>query len=165
MAPSRKTWLWIVFGLVGFVVFCIIGLAGFGMYFISNHVSARAASSAEASKAFDNAREPFKTEKPVFDLDNLERVRQLRQFSDMPTSSIKADSVWVLAWDPDKGRLIKVSLPFWVLRLGRQKIDISSGAFDLQRLQMDVKELRRVGPQLLFDLRTPSGERVLIWTR
>ena len=165
MAPSRKTWIWIIVGVVGFVILCIIGLAGFGMYFISNHVSARAVTSAEAFKVFDNAREPFKSDKPVFDLDNLEHVRQLRQFSEMPTSTTKTDSVWVLAWDPDKGRLVKVSLPFWVLRLGRQKIDISSGAFDLQRLQLDIKELGRVGPQLLFDFRTPSGDRVLIWTK
>ena len=56
-------------------------------------------------------------------------------------------------------------MPFWVLRLGRQKIDIAQGAFDFQRMELDVPELERVGPVLLFDLRRSGGERVLVWTQ
>jgi hypothetical protein len=52
-----------------------------------------------------------------------------------------------------------------MLRLGRQKIDIASGAFDFERMQLDVNELERVGPVLLFDVHEGSGKRVLIWTQ
>ncbi len=50
--------------------------------------------------------------------------------------------------------------------MGRRKINIDSGSgFDLDRLDLDVKELERVGPLLLFDYRAAAGERVLVWTR
>jgi len=165
MAFTRKTWLWILVGIVGFGVVCVIAIAGFGMYFVSNHVHAGPSTTAEAFKAFDDVRARFKNEKPVFELDNRDQPRQIRKFTEMPTSSTPADMAWILVWDPDRERMVKVSMPFWVLRLGRQKIDIANGGFDFQRLQLDVKELQRVGPVLLFDLRTGSGERVLVWTQ
>ncbi len=165
MAPSRRTWLWILVAVVGFGVLCIVGLAGFGMYFVSNHVQAGRATTADAFKAIDEAKARFKTDKPVYELDKMEHPRQVRNFSEMPTSTTKTEVVWVLAWDPDRERLVRLSLPFWLLKLGRQKIDIDSGGFDFQWLQLDMNELQRVGPVLLFDFRSPNGDRVVIWTQ
>jgi len=165
MAVSRKTWIWIIVGVVGFGVVCMIALAGFGLYFVANHVQARHATTAEAFRAFDEARAKFKDEKPIFDMDNVEHPRQVRAWSAIPTSQTPAKDVWVLAWDPDRERLARVSIPFWVLRLGKRKIDISAGRFNFDRLELDVNELQRVGAVLLFDFRTPGGERVLIWTQ
>jgi hypothetical protein len=165
MAISRKTLIWIIVAVVGFGVVCMIALAGIGMYFVSHHVQARHATTAEAFRAIDDARTRFKDEKPVFEMDALDHPRRLRDWSAMPTSAAKANDVWVLAWDPDRERLARVSIPFWILRLGKRKIDISSGGFNFDRLELDVNELQRVGPVLLFDFRTPSGERVLIWTQ
>lgn len=165
MAVSRKTLIWIIVGVVGFGVVCLIAVAGFGMYFVTHHVQARHATSAEAFSAFDEARAKFKDEKPVFDMDNTEHPRQVREWSSMPTSASKASDMWLLAWDPERERMARVSLPFWILRLGKRRIDISSGGFDLDQVDLDVNELTRVGPVLLFDLRMPSGKRVLIWTQ
>ena len=165
MGFTRKTWLWILVGVVGFGVFCIIAVAGAGMYFVSKHVHQGRSTSAEAFRTFDDVRAKFKNEKPVFEVDNREHPRQVRKFSDMPTSKAKADMAWILAWDPEREKLVKVSMPFWLLRLGRQKIDVSSGGFDFQRLQIDINELQRVGPVLLFDFRSTGGDRVLIWTQ
>jgi hypothetical protein len=165
MAPARKTWLWILIAVIGLCVVGMIAIAGFGLYFVKNHVQTAHVSSADAFKAFDEARAMFKNDKPVFDMDKLDQPREVRPLSAMPTSATKADLVWVLVWNPERERMVRVSMPFWVLRLGKQKIDISSGGFNFDRLQLDVKELQRVGPVLLFDMRTPSGERVLIWTQ
>jgi len=52
-----------------------------------------------------------------------------------------------------------------VLKMGHQKIDIANSPFEIERLQLDVKELERVGPLLLLDLRSRGGQRVLIWTQ
>jgi hypothetical protein len=61
---------------------------------------------------------------------------------------------------------VKISLPFWLLRMGRRKIDVGKDAgFDLDRLNLDVNELERIGSMLVFEHRAPSGERVLIWTQ
>jgi hypothetical protein len=73
----------------------------------------------------------------------------------------------VLAWNADDGKLVKLSVPFWLLKFGRRKVDVNSrdSGFDLDRLHLDINELERIGPTLILDLRKPSGERVLVWTQ
>jgi hypothetical protein len=164
VALKRKTWLWILVAVVGFCLLCVIALAGFGLYFVANHIETRAATSSEAFKAFDDARDHFKDERPILELDSLDRPRLIRPLKDLPTSPISVSTMWVLAWDPDKERLVRVSVPFWLLRFG-WNVDLSGGVFDIDKLDLDVRDLQRVGPVLLFDYRKPEGERVLVWTR
>lgn len=166
MAKAR-TWLWI---LVGFFGVCVLGLvlvAGAGLYFVSNHIAIRKTTSTEALRRFDNERDRFKAVRPIIEIDAMERPHEPRPVSEMPTSAIKPANLYVLAWDPDDGQLARIALPFWVLRLGRQKVDFLKDAhdFNFNRLNLDVRELERIGPALLLDYRRPSGERVLIWTQ
>ena len=165
MAGKRRVWLWILLTVIGLCVLAVVALAGFGMYFVRNHVHAGTATPTQAFKAFDAASARFKDAKPIFDVDDRQHPRQLRKLSELPTSAEKAEFVWVLAWDPDKQRMVKVSLPFWLLKFGKQKIDIMEGGFDFERMQLDVNELQRVGPVLLFDYRSNGGQHVLIWTQ
>ena len=165
MAGKRRTWLWIVLTIVGLCFIAVIAVAGFGLYFVRSHVSAGKASPEQAFKALDAASARFKDAKPIFEVDDRRHPKMLRRLSDLPSSPEKAELVWVLAWDPDEHRLVKMSMPFWMLKLGKQKIDIMEGGLEFERLQLDVKELQRVGPVLLFDYRSNTGERVLIWTQ
>ena len=66
-----------------------------------------------------------------------------------------------------EGRLVTVSLPFWLLKLGRRKVDVlhNGSGFDLERLDLDIHQLERVGPMLVVDHQTSAGERVLVWTQ
>ena len=165
MAPSKRTWLWIVLAVLGLCVIFVIAIAGVGLYFVSSHVSTKTSTTAEAFSAFDAARAPFKDLPPVYEVDDRERVKQVRKIADLPDGKTRAKQMQVLVWDADRERLVKVSVPFWVLRMGHQKIDIANSDFELERLQLDVKELERVGPVLLLDLRSRGGQRVLIWTQ
>ncbi len=72
----------------------------------------------------------------------------------------------IMAWDPDEGRIVNLKLPLWILAMGQKKVDLGGGAdsSDLRRLDLDIKEIERVGPLLVVDVRSPGGERVLIWT-
>jgi len=90
-----------------------------------------------------------------------------RSTQELPTSKVKPQDLKILAFDPEKQRLVKVSLPFWLLRLGKQKIDVMNDepGFDLERLNLDVAELERIGPALVFDFRSHEGVRVLLWTQ
>jgi len=164
---SRRTWIWII---VAFLAVCLIGLfvvAGAGVYFVSRHINMKASTGADASRAFDAVKSTFKEQRPLFELDSFERAKATRPLADLPTSAVKPQDLLIQAWDPDEQRLIKISLPFWLLRLGRRKVDIgnSSGGFDLERLNLDVNELERIGPAIVIDFRAPSGERVLLWTQ
>jgi flagellar basal body-associated protein FliL len=165
MAPSKRTWLWIVLAALGLCVIFVIAIAGVGVYLVSSHVSTKTSTTAEAFSAFDAARAPFKDLSPVYEVDDRERVKQVRKIAELPDGKTRARQMQVLVWDADRERLVKVSVPFWVLRMGHQKIDIADSPFELERLQLDVKELERVGPVLLLDLRSRGGQRVLIWTQ
>jgi hypothetical protein len=161
---KRRTWLWIVLGIAAVCIIFVIAAAGFGIYFIRSHVTTAHTSSAEALQSFDEVRGLFKDPKPLFEFDRNERPQLTRRVEDLPTAAKPAEMMYVLVWDPDKERVIRLSMPFWMLRLGRQKIDLAAD-LDFRSLQLDVKELERVGPVMLFDFRPVSGERVLVWTQ
>ena len=166
MAPSKRTWIWILVAALGACVLFVVAIAGAGLYFVSSHVSSKTSTSAEAFSAFDAARAPFKDLPPVFEVDEREHIKQIRKIGDLPAGKTQPKQMHVLIWDSEDEKLMKVSVPFWVLRMGHKKIDIANNAFEIERMfQLDVKELERVGPLLLLDLRGTGGQRVLIWTQ
>jgi hypothetical protein len=164
---SKRTWLWIVLAVVGLGLVCLVALAGAGVYFVANHIDSSRTTSAAALQTFDAERARFKDQPPLFELDRLDNPRITKPLADLPTSPVRPDALWILAWNPDEARTVKISIPFWMLRLGRRKIDIfnDSRDFNLRRLNLDVDELERIGPALVFDFRSPTGERVLVWTQ
>ena len=165
MALKKKTWIWIIVSVVGLGVVCVAAVAGFGIYFISNHVKSGHSSSVDAFKAFDEARVPFKEAEALFEIDRNEEPRLKRKLEEMPTGARRATTMMILAWDPDKERLARVTMPFWMLRMGKKKIDLTSGGLDFQRVQLDIEQLERVGPIVLLDFRPQTGQRVLVWTQ
>lgn len=165
MALKKKTWIWIIVAVLGLGVMSVAAVAGFSIYFFSKHVKTGHATSADAFKAFDEARVGFKEAVPLFELDRYEVPKLKRKLEEMPSGARKAGTMMILAWDPDKERLARVSMPFWMLRVGRKKIDLTSGGLDFQRVQLDIDQLERVGPILLLDFRPQTGQRVLVWTQ
>jgi len=161
-----KTWLKITLVVVALGMLGMCAIAGAGIYFVSKHVQTSRVSSSSAIKQFDTALARFKDQKPLIEIDSAERVRRTRDTADLPTSATKATNFVVKAWDPDEGRIVNLTIPIWVLAMGRRKVDLGLGpdSFDLRRLNLDFKDLERIGPVLLIDVHTRSGERVLIWT-
>jgi hypothetical protein len=164
--PKRKTWVWILVSIAGVSFVAIVVIAIAGIMFVTRHVTTTKASAADAERAFDAARTQFKDARPLIELDQNERPRLSRPLAEVPTSPVKPQYLWVLVFDYRDERLVKVSLPFWLLRMGRRKIDVGGDqGFDLDRLNLDVKELERIGSTLVLDHRAASGERVLVWTQ
>jgi hypothetical protein len=166
MALTKKTWLWIIAAIFGLGVIGIIAIAGIGVYFVSQHVDAARSTSADASRAFEAVRGGFK-DAPLIEFDTSERARLRTPVADIPSGRSRPEHLWILAWDPNDERLVKMSLPFWVMRLGRRKLDFINDdhGVDLDRLKLDVQELERIGPTLLMDHKVPTGVRVLVWTQ
>jgi len=115
---------------------------------------------------FEEALARFKDQKPVIEIDPDEHVRRLRDLADLPTAPARVTNFVVMAWDPDEERIVNLKLPLWILTIGQRKVDLGIGAesLDLRRLKLNLNELSRVGPQLILDVRTRTGERVLLWT-
>jgi hypothetical protein len=163
---ARRTWVWVLVGTAGVGIFGLICVAGAGVYFVTRHISTEKSTNAEAIQAFETVRTKFPNQKPLYELDDEQRPRVARPPNRIPTASSKPEHLWVLAWDPEDQRLVKVSLPFWILRL-RPKMEVvgKEGGFDLERLNLDVEELERIGPAPIFDFRDRDGMRVLVWTQ
>ncbi|MEX2272088.1 MAG: hypothetical protein WD690_11475 [Vicinamibacterales bacterium] len=160
---SRKT-LWIVLGILGFILACIIGFAAFGLYFVGRNLEMERATVSEAAQSFDDVRARFK-EAPIMSIDDHRRVTLSRRPPDQQTGE-KPQAMHVMAYDTDDSRIVRVTIPFWMLRLGREKIRLGSGR-DLQfeDLNITAEELERYGPSLLLDHRDREGKRVLVWTQ
>jgi hypothetical protein len=79
---------------------------------------------------------------------------------------VKPVDLHVLVWKASDNQLVNISVPFWVLRLGNQKMDFLNGHdVNFDQLHLSVADLERIGPALVLDYRQTSGERVLIWTQ
>jgi hypothetical protein len=165
MSPV-KTWLKIVFVLIALGMLGMCAVAGAGVYFFSKHVNTTRVSSSSALTQFDQVLARFKDQKPLVEVDASERIRRTREISTLPTAAARATTLVVMAWDPDEGRIVNLKLPLWILAMGQKKVELGAGpdSFDLRRLELDVKEMERVGSLLVVDVRSASGDRVLVWT-
>lgn len=163
---SAKTWLKIVLVVIALGLAGMCAIAGAGVYFVSRHINTERVSSSSALEQFDDALARFKDQKPLIEIDAGERVRRVRDIAGLPTAATKATTLVVMAWDPDEGRIVNLKLPLWILTMGQKKVDLGVGAesFDLRRLDLDIKEMERVGSLLVVDVHSRSGSRVLVWT-
>ena len=162
---SRKA-LWIVLGVIGFLVLCVLAFAAFGLYFVSRNLDMQKASSTEAAESFETVRAGFK-EAPIISLDADERVTLNRQPPAQPAGE-RPTTMHVMAYDRNDERIVRVTIPFWMLRMGNENIRLGSsgsgGEIDFEQLKITAEELERYGPALLLD-HTKDRSRVLVWTQ
>lgn len=164
---SRKTWVWAVVVLLAIVVVTMIVVAGAGVYFVTSHIKTERVATADALQSFEAVKASLPTPQPLFELDEDQRPRALRPLTDLPTSATRPDNLLLLAWDPDGERLIRASLPLWMVRFGKGRMHIGKDGhgFELDRLELDGEQLARIGPALVVDVRSHDGTRLLLWTQ
>jgi hypothetical protein len=167
MASKVKTWVWVVMAIVVVGILCLVAMAGFGFYYASRHIQTRAASPESAARDFDEIRARFSGQQPLIELD--ERGRFLRAHTDRKAAaqSRTPETVNVLAYDADERRLVRLSIPFWLLRLktGNASIDFNGRKMDLEDLRLSVDDLERFGPTLIAEHKTPEGSHVIVWSQ
>ncbi len=122
-----KTWLKIALVIVALGMLGMCAIAGVGIYFVSQHVQTSRVSSSSAIKQFDDALVRFKDQKALIEIDSSERVRPTRDIAALPTAATKATNLVVKAWDPDEGRIVNLTIPIWILAMGRRKVELGRG--------------------------------------
>ena len=167
MAGKVKTWVWVVLAIVVIGILGVIAMAGVGLYFFSQHIDSKSASPAEAARDFEQVTTRFTGQKPLIELDD--RGRYLRSHTDrQPSANTKPpEELHVMAFDPDEGHIVRVTVPFWLLRMQMRgaAIDLNGNRFDLEDMKLTVEDLERFGPTLIVDHRSSAGERVLVWSQ
>lgn len=166
MAKARN-WILIIFAIIGVIVVCIVALAGVGIYAVTRNFKSQPATATSAVKTFEQARADLGGQQALLTLEDIDNPSTIQKKIDgLPVSKTLATTMEILVWAPNNERTVRITLPFWLLKFGRKKIDISGAdSFDFNRLQIDINQLERIGPKLIVDLERPGGERVLVWTK
>ncbi|HEX6324652.1 MAG TPA: hypothetical protein VFZ36_13075 [Vicinamibacterales bacterium] len=165
-APPRKSRkaLWIVLGVILFIVACIVAFAAFGFYFLARNMEMQQATPIEAGASFEDVRARFK-DAPLITLDDDERVTLSRPPPDTAPAE-KPQTMHIMAYDNEDARIVRVTVPFWMLRMGRENIKLGSrDGVNFEDLRLSAEDLERYGPALLLDHRDRRGSRVLVWTQ
>jgi hypothetical protein len=165
MAGKVKTWVWVVLGVVVCGILLVIAMAAAGLWFVKSHVNIQATTVAAASEDFQAVRQRFAAQVPLIELDD--RGRFLHANTDRPNGAKAPETLNVMAFDPHDERVVRMELPFWMLRLrmGGTSFGVGRGNFDLKQMRITVEDLERFGPILILDHKDSEGARVLVWSQ
>ena len=168
MDKRTKGCLWIALGLaiVGVMVgVALVAGAGFWIY----QTVAPAATFVDPVKAeaeLEAIRARFQNRVALIDPDAPDGQSRVRT-EGRPTFTGELQSLHVAAYDRGAGKLVRFSIPFWLLRMapdgnvsfGEEALDDLAG-----REKLTVREVEAFGPGLLIDEAKPDGDRVVVWT-
>jgi type II secretory pathway pseudopilin PulG len=165
MAGKVRAWVWIVIAIVVLGILGVIAMAAAGLWFVKSHVNIQSATTAVAAADFQTIRARFADQKPLIELD--ERGNFLHANTDRPASPQRPQTLTILAFDSDDEKVVRLEIPFWLLRLkgGGSRFDVGGGNVDLAKLRLTVEDLERFGPTLILDQKDSDGSRVLIWSQ
>ena len=166
MAAKLKTWIWVIVGIIAVCILFVIAMAGAGFYYVSRHVDTTRATPAAAQQEFDAVRARFQGVTPLIELDAKGDFLRAHTDRDAPAGASRPENLYVMAFDPDDGGLVKVTVPFWLLRMKMNStIHFGSRGVTLEELKLTVEDLDRLGPSLVIDQTSEGGDRVLVWSQ
>ena len=167
MAGKVRTWVWVVVGIAVFCVLALVAVVGGAFFYMSRHIETKSATPASAAREFEAVRSGFSGQKPLIELDRNGRFVRAHTDRPGPANVAVPDQLRILAFDPSDGRIVQVSVPFWLLRMkaSNATIDLNGSKMDLEDLRLTIHDLERQGPSLIVDHQAPDGDRVLVWSR
>jgi hypothetical protein len=132
-------------------------------WFQQNVQITRGTSRESAASRFDEAKRRFADQRPVVEFDDRQRPRFVQGIESRKNPGTVSE-VHVLAWDPGEGAVATVTIPLWLLRLKSGPIEFGEyvSGFDDSGVRLEVEDLERYGPGIVFEYERGSGERVLL---
>src|SRR6478752_3645364 len=110
-----RTWVWVVGGIVAVGILCIVAMAAAGLWFVRSHVNVHSVTAGAVSSDFDEVRARFTAQRPLIELDDHGEF--IRANTDRPAGASRPQTLNVIAFDPDDEKVVRMELPFWLLRL------------------------------------------------
>jgi hypothetical protein len=169
MADKKKTILAILgaaFLIV--IIFAVLAIASLA-YFIRTHVSAGDASNATAVEEIARMRERYAGQTPMIEKragsDEWDDDRFVIHRPEPGATAAPVQMLRVLAYNSHDERILRASIPFWILRLapnGHFNI-LDTADIDMRRSHLSIEDLEHHGPGLIIDTEDARGSRVLVW--
>jgi hypothetical protein len=170
MEKRTRGCLWAALGLaVALFMVGVVVVVGGGYWMYQQFApDARAIDRAGAADELDRIRARFGSQQPLIAVDADDTHARIQREGREPTFTGQLQSIQIAAYDPDDGKLVRFSVPFWLLRLapdGELKLGDDDVLADVKGAErLTVHELETLGPGLLIDDTRPDGRRVLVWT-
>jgi nitrate reductase NapE component len=167
MAQRIPTWAAIL--IAGVIIFGMLAVAAVGgtAFFIYRHINTTPTGHDAAAAEFTQARARFAGQQPLIEMSVGDEPVVHRELVKDP-SGRKLETLRVLAYDRHERKLVRVSIPFWLLRLLPSNhfsfLDDNGINIDSERVNLTVDDLERRGPGLVLDTRDRRGSEVLVWT-
>lgn len=165
---TKKTWISILIAAVIVVGVLAIAIVGGTAYFFSRHINTQFTPPENAKQQFTEARARFAGQQPLIEIRKNDEAVLHKEV--IPTSgpAAKLESLRVLAYDTRANKLVRVSIPFWLLRMAPSKhlsfLNDNGIDFDSDRVRLTLDDLERRGPGLILDQADRRGSQVLVWT-
>jgi hypothetical protein len=167
---AKKTpWALIIIGIAVFIVIVGVGLVAVAGYVVYQQFAFQATtlSASSAEKEFGLVVAQFRGQKPYLVIKDGEPVVASEERG--PRSRKPIEALHILVWNPDEQKVIRLNMPFWLLRMTKGRpIKLSSNLDadgEPMRLKVTAEDLERRGPGLILDHKEASGERVLVWAQ
>jgi len=162
------TWVSIVIASVIIVGILAVAAVGGAAFFIYRHVNTSFAPTETAQSEFTQARARFEGQQPLIELRHDDDPIIHRELVKATAERQKLETLRVLAYDRHESKLVRVSIPFWLLRMAPSKnlsfLNDNGIDIDSERVRLTVDDLERRGPGLLIDTKDRRGSQVLVWT-
>ena len=166
MAVKLKTWVWIIVGIVATCILLVIALAGVSFYYVSQHIDTSKTTTLGAQDEFNTVRARFQGQRALIELDAQGNFLKANTDREPPPGARRPETLHVMAFDPDDGGLVRVTVPFWLLRMKMNSaIHFGGNNMSLEDLKLTVEDLDRFGPSLVLDQANEGGDRVLVWSQ
>jgi hypothetical protein len=174
MQKRTKSWLLIGCGAAIFLVMvgvAVVGGLGYVIYQqfgVNSHFVPRE----DATKALDTVRAQFAGQTPKLTfLENADGKPDVKIAPPPTPSKVQLTSLHVAAFDAKAGKLVNLTIPFWLLRLapeGGSHVRVD-GEEVLNHLstpsgRLTARDIEALGPGLLVDETRPDGSRFILWT-
>ena len=165
---TKRTWITIVVASVATVCFLALAVVGGTAFFIYRHVHAEFTSETTAAETFASTRARFNGQAPLIEMNHNEPVVNSEGLKRGPMPERPLESLRVLAYDDHSGKLVNVTIPFWLLRLfpSRNLSFLNDEGIDIDthRIRLTLDDLERRGPGLVLDQKDRRGSQVIVWT-
>jgi hypothetical protein len=168
MAGKRR-WGLIILGLVLFLVIVGVAVLGTVGYLMYRQFDVQTVTTEDPSDAFARVEARFANQQPLVEFPEGPDGKAVVHEAPGNARVQALTSLHVLAWSPSEKKLVRFSMPFWLLRLGGSHpihLQPDSGAswiFDSERVNLTPEDIERHGPGLIVRHTTPRGERVIVW--
>ena len=160
MARKRST---LVLVIAGIAVSAVVLFAGGLFWFFTSALERSPADEATAEARFQELRDRFRGVIPLFVMGPNGPI--LNRQPPPKRASGQLRSLEMLGWDCNDSELVRVTIPFWMVRLKPGNINVASnGQKRSVRLSLSVDDLEGYGPTLLLDHTDEEGYHLVLWT-